>query len=351
MKKLLLKTSLFVLPFVIMHFLNVLFYDQNEGELTRLGYFYANPSPKSSERFKLNIPLKYTTISELSAAKKKSYNVLTIGDSFSEQDSLGYNNLMATNGLSVLHINNFTFKQNPVQKLIDLINGDFFDTYQFDYIILESVERVFVNRCQSLDFSSKLDFKELQSEIINFKPQQANLENAFFSSTTVKAPFINLLYHFFDHPIGSRTYRVKSKTQNLFSGAPDNILFLDNDLSALIENKDTTKLSKANSELNKIAIALAKKNIQLIVLVCPDKYDLYYSHFLNPANYEKPAFFELFTSLKKDYLFIDSKSVLTKQLNLQKDLYYYDDTHWSPFGAKIISEEIQRVIAKKSTGF
>ena len=39
--------------------------------------------------------------------------------------------------------------------------------------------------------------------------------------------------------------------------------------------------------------------------------------------------------------------MLKKQMKNQKDIYFYDDTHWSPWASKIIANELERVIRKK----
>ena len=60
---------------------------------------------------------------------------MTIGDSFSEQGEIGYQNNLAKNNLwDILHIDRKTqdnklFNLNQIQFLLYLVNGDFFDHY------------------------------------------------------------------------------------------------------------------------------------------------------------------------------------------------------------------------------
>lgn len=45
------------------------------------------------------------------------------------------------------------------------------------------------------------------------------------------------------------------------------------------------------------------------------------------------------------YIYIDAKKVLLEKINQGVlDVYYADDTHWSPIGAEIIANEIVRKI-------
>jgi hypothetical protein len=41
--------------------------------------------------------------------------------------------------------------------------------------------------------------------------------------------------------------------------------------------------------------------------------------------------------------------MLKKQMKNQKDIYFYDDTHWSPWASKIIANELESVIRKKTS--
>jgi hypothetical protein len=79
-------------------------------------------------------------------------------------------------------------------------------------------------------------------------------------------------------------------------------------------------------------------------LISPDKYDLYYDFVVDKKELPKPVFFDNFKPLKKEYIFIESKAILYNYVKKQKDLYYYDDTHWSPVASKIIANNIKKQI-------
>lgn len=60
-----------------------------------------------------------------------------------------------------------------------------------------------------------------------------------------------------------------------------------------------------------------------------DKYNLYRDYIIS-NEYKESIFFEELEKLQKDYIFINTKSILKQKLNAgEKDLYYVDDTHWS----------------------
>jgi alpha-N-acetylglucosamine transferase len=48
--------------------------------------------------------------------------------------------------------------------------------------------------------------------------------------------------------------------------------------------------------------------------------------------------------MEKNYIFLDSKEILRREIDKIKDIYFYDDTHWTPKASKLIAEEIEKNI-------
>ena len=345
MKKFILKTSIFTFPFVIFFSLNVFFYDQKEGDLIRLGYLYSNPTPKSMITSQYNLHKHYTLLSEIDITSKKKFKIVTIGDSFSEQGNLGYKNFIGNNGVSVLHIDRF-ISGNPIQTLIQLLNSDLFDYVSTDYILLQSVERVLIQRIHEIDFNISIDLDGLSNDIKNQKREVPDDSLQFFSAPTIKAPITNILYSFDHKPFTSKTYKYKSINTNLFSNNPDDLLFYQDDIININSKNDKTSILKCIQALENVNELAAKKNIKLIVLISPDKYDIYYPFIKNNNKLTKPLFFSIYEPLEKEYINIESFKILTEEIKKERDIYFYDDTHWSPKGAEIIAEEIYNIISE-----
>ena len=73
-----------------------------------------------------------------------------------------------------------------------------------------------------------------------------------------------------------------------------------------------------------------------------DKYDVY-QEFTIRNKYPKKELLERFVDFEANPYYVNTKHVLLKNARQGvKDLYYADDTHWSPIGAKIVAEEIAR---------
>lgn len=352
MKKFILNTCLFVVPFVALYGFNLIIYDQRgaEGDLARMGYFYTNVSPSSSINQRFNLPQLYTLLSEINLDSPQiKTDVMTIGDSFSEQGALGYKNFLADLGVSVVHVDREISGGNPIQTLVSLINSGLFDKLKPKYVVLQSIERDFNSRTGGIDFNAQIptNFYKPQhssSDTVAAHNPAKNLQ--FFSDATLKMPLNNFLYLFIAKPPTSNTYKVKTIDSGLFSNNPDHLLFYKNDLRKLDAKNDSSRTINSIKVLNQVNELLASKNIGLIVLVSPDKYDVYYPYIENKDSYREPTFFATYENAEKKYHNIDSYSILSSKLKEEKDVYYYDDTHWSPKGAQIIAQEIYDVMTQ-----
>ena len=354
MKKFIIKTSFFVTPFLLFYFINAVFYRKNEGDLARLGYIYNNPSP-SSEVAAQYKPLeeKYIRISETDLDQNIKVDILTIGDSFSEQRLVGYQNILANKGFSVVHVDRFLSEENPIQVLIELINSDFFDRIKTECVVLQVVERSVVQRTSKLSLAQSKNIDSIKTQIQEHKEKLKSTNPdelqkiEFFSDATVKIPLFNFQYLFLNRPLHSDIYCFKSNTNLLFSNNPKDLLFYKDDIKTLSAKNDDKNVSQVNKIFNEINQLLEKKGIKLIVMIAPDKYDLYYPYIKNKPKGKEPLFFEKLEKEKKEYLYIPSYSILSDMIKKEKDVYFYDDTHWTMKGADAMAESIYNMIQNK----
>ena len=353
MKKFVVKIILFSWPIAFLYLFTLGFYATDKGDLIRIGYLIDKGDYRNVFRKELDRKIFYTKVSSINLKSPKKYTVLTIGDSFSEQFGFGYKNYLAQKeNLSILHLDRF-LSDNPIQTLYGLLNSNVLDKIKVNYIILQSVEREFVIRGKNIDVSKIISINSLEKRIkknncsnsINKLKNEKN-KYKFPSNRIIKFPLQNIFYLFDDNAYHSDCYKVKTK-ENLFSGKSNNLLFLSTDLSNVKVNNDLKATTLLNDELNDLSKKLTLRGIKLIVLPSPDKFDLYYDYIIDNKKYPRPLFFENFEKLPKTYLYINSKKMLKKQMKNQKDIYFYDDTHWSPWASKMIANELERVIRKK----
>ena len=344
MNKFIINSSIFVLPFIILFALNVILYNPHEGDLIRLGYLYSNPSPRSKIVSQYDLSKRYELLTEIDLTTNRKFKVITIGDSFSEQGSLGYKNFLANKGISVLHIDRFLSGVNPNQTLIQLLNSNIFDHISADYIVLQSVERSFNQRNEKIDFNMSIDIDSITNKIKKYNKKLSDHKLKFFSEATVKVPLANILYLFHPKPVYSKTYKYKTISNNLFSNVSGELLFYQYDINNMNKKNDSLSIHESIEVLQNINNLASKRRMKLIVLVSPDKYDLYYKFIENNESLPKPLFFSFYEQTEKEYINIDSYKILSEKIMKERDVYFYDDTHWSPKGAKIIADEIYDII-------
>ena len=131
---------------------------------------------------------------------------------------------------------------------------------------------------------------------------------------------------------------------DLFTGNPNNILVYQDDIDYMPIKNDLKKMTSSVEILNTINDMLAEKGITLIVLISPDKYDLYHPYIADQHYANTPLFYQHYSTASKSYLIVDAFTLLSNSLKDHKDVYYYDDTHWSPVAAKIIANKISTLI-------
>lgn len=368
MKKFVVKFVLFSIPIAFLFLFTTIFYATDKGDLIRVGYLIEKKNYRDIFEKELNQPILFSKVSEINTNKPQKITVLTIGDSFSEQFGYGYKNYLAKNNISVLHLDRF-LSGNPIQTVHGILNGDFLNTIKVDYIILQSVERDIVARAQKCKTDTLISLnsinqgvKEYKAKLklatINNELEQLELKSYFRNSIKkiklddfsanrlIKFPLQNINYYFDDNAYNSETYKVKTKRE-LFSVSENELLFLSSDLNGVKENNNQKSVSKLNEVLNSVFEKCEQKGIKLIVLPSPDKYDFYYDEIAEKQKYPRPLFFEHFEKMTKSYLYINSKKVLQEKLKDKKDIYFYDDTHWSPFASKVLATELLKVISKK----
>ncbi len=347
MKKLLIKSLLFSLPIIVLYFFTLFFYSTDKGDLIRMGYIFNKGDYRSIFKRELVQKFFYTNVSSLNFNQQKKFTVLTIGDSFSGQKGYGYKNYLAQKpNISVLHLDRFLTK-NPIETAFGILNSDLLKTIKVDYIILQSVERHITERVKKINKNRIITTDSLKTQIKEHNDMlKKEIEKEKFpSQRIIKFPLQNLLYFFDDNAYGSDTYQVTAD-KILFSKDNNRLLFLSSDLNAVKDNNNEKSLAKLNTTLNELSNRLGKKGITLIVLPSPDKYDFYYDNIINKKKYPKPLFFERFEKYPKQYIYINSKKIIKQHGKYQKDLYFYDDTHWSPWSSKIIANELEKVICK-----
>jgi hypothetical protein len=344
MKRFIFTIILFTSPIMILALLTQLFYSKSGGDLNRLGKISVNSNYRKIFKSELTRQINYTQFSEINFSKKRNWNVLTIGDSFSQQDGYGYQSYLA----SIYNVNliNFDFRSyfagyNPIEFLYQISNGNILDTLQTDYIILQMVERYFITHCENIKHDAVITIDDLDQRKSD-RSKAINENTPVFSGDFFRFPLYSILYEFDDNAYFSQVCKLEL-SKKCFSTEKNNLLILKETIGDP-NGKKNNEIAMVNNELNLLSSILEKRNIKLIVLPSPNKYSVYHDYIID-NEYPKPTFFENLRKEKKEYIFIDSERILKDMVsNNIDDVYFYDDTHWSPIASKKLANAIYEII-------
>lgn len=318
------------------------------GDLTRMSYLSNYSMVKKNIT---NLEKRHLESYEFNYDKK--IDVITMGDSFSNGMARGenpfYQDYMSSkSNLKILNLNQLPDSKNFVESIYILLNSGFLKRSGTKYIILESVQRKIVDRfTMNISPDKNKDLEEINSfykfgskdkSQFKFLPDVTFINNGNF-----KFIFYNLFYNFSDNAFFSKVYKVPL-SENFFSHKNGTeLLFFFRDIDSIKHNSiDNLKL--VNEQFNSLSKKLKTEGINLIFMPAVNKYDLYYDYILN-NKYEKDQFFDIYRSLQKDYIFIDTKKIFLDCLkDNTQDIYYIDDMHWSNIASDIITNEILKYI-------
>ena len=326
-------------------------YEVRGSDLLRLGYvpdFYA----RTKKTLLKNVETVKYYDDFYEDILKKEYDLLIIGDSFSDGVHTFSNKLAETN--SVLIISG-KHEDNPFQILVSLINSSFFDKIKVKNILLESVERLAVERAICLNFTESLkpikinNIVKPSAQVFN-KPITSNKpSHRFFSTQPLLFGYNTLKYLLLEDVEFNSTVHKYTLTKSLFTHYKSNtILVLKQDEQKLFYNNEFKRVQRFNNVLNILDKKMEKKGVEFHVMVCPDKYDLYFDFFSNSSKYTRPLFFKHLAKLNHSYHLVPIYQILKKRLNSNiKDLYLYDDTHWSSKSVDLVSRYLEGNLTKK----
>jgi hypothetical protein len=332
MKKFLLLSSIVVLPFYAIVAYCFIFYKTNvfAGDLAYLG---AIPFDMEYEKMlaKNYLPVTYTVNYTLDIQQNK-YAIFSIGDSFSQCGISGYQNYVGY----ILRdsVMNIEYPRNicKVQAAIALVNSGFFDETHTKFVVVECVERGFINALLQINFDSITNIKIKSEERFSAQNDINKLTMDRIMSWCKNKMNINI----------NTNQTVRTLTLNIeafsYPGKECNLYFINEDLHFTKLRPEQIKQAKAN--LIKIHELFAAHGITFFYVVAADKYDVY-SSFVTNNPYQENHTLDYFADLSNKKWFINTKELLLPLIQAgTKDVYKINDTHWSYIAHQKVAEEI-----------
>jgi hypothetical protein len=356
MKNFLFTFCLFIAPIVALILIKQAFYVPS-GDLGRLSKTIVGEKYRDYESTlvsEFNDKRKFKQLTEIKEKKDENKTrVLIIGDSFSSgQGNFGYvNQLAAISEFEVVLYQDLLRKKiepNPILALSGLINGGYFQKYEFDFVVLQNVEREFLNRSDgdidnfiiSLDSIENKIREPLNTNSISIKERFSHELNDFMLFYQ-----FNCLYQLNNRAFNSDVYKFPLSQRPFSYG--DELLVYHQDLAVRKISPSREDLAKSVEVLNQLSRELSISKIRLISIIAPDKYDMYYSQIEKRENFPEPTFFKEYKLIVKDHIELNCYNILSDSISSSiKDIYFYDNTHWSPIGHEIISTNLELLIKR-----
>lgn len=303
------------------------------GDLARLSYS-SDLVDNSHKDYTIDLPKRHIKSSLYDY--NESIDLITIGDSFSNGRAKAknryYQDYIATySDIKVLNIETTYNKRNtPLETVVYMLNSGLLDEIKPKSILIESVERFTIQRLGKAPLNLELNATKQQLKTF-FKEHPYSLhipENNMINTGNYKALLYKVLYRYRNDAYFSRIIK-ENLTKKMFSvGDGKKILIIKESISN-IKKTNQDSIGILNNNLNILAQLLDKKGIKLYYMPAADKFNVYRKYIAN-EKLPKSSFFELLREQKKDYIFIDTKKILSKKIDSSAiDIYYVDDSHWT----------------------
>lgn len=338
MKKFLTKLSYTVLPVFLLLFgltayLNLYIRPQATGDLGRLAFVmvgedYGQRIEQNEMKEKL-----FSNVRETEDLRNIHVNVLTIGDSFSQQEHAGYQNYMPQEGLTVANTRRGLY-DNPIQYAWNILEAGVIDSTNIDVMVVEVGERDLSLRINNFSID-KVEVDE------PYSPDDGEEENVYdIRQWSLLRTRDFLMYRYAGR---NPVYDVELNRDFFDSREPRRLYFYCADVlnGMTIEASIRPKIKEVFDLLTKKA---HERGFALILMVPVDKYDLYQDYIVNnPYDHPKRI------NEKVRELLGDRPEVMLCKFTLQpllengeKDVFLFDNSHWSYKGSQAVGIELSR---------
>lgn len=338
MKKFLIKLSYTVLPVFILLFgltayLNLYIRPQATGDLGRLAFVIIGQ--EYGQRIEQNelTDTFFNKVRETEDLRNIHVNVLTIGDSFSQQEHAGYQNYMAQEGVTVANTRRDLY-DNPIQYAWNLLDAGIVDSTNIDVMVVEVGER---------DFSLRIDnFRTDKVEVGEpDMPDEGGEENVWdIRQWSLLRTRDFLMYRYAGR---NPVYEAELNRDFFSSKDPRKLYFYCADILNGLTIEESVR-PKVKEVFNLLTTKARERGIALILMIPVDKYDLYQDYIVNnPYGHPKRVNEDVRELLGDIPEVMLCKYTLQPLLeNGEKDVFLFDNSHWSYKGSEAVGKELSR---------
>lgn len=338
MKRFLIKLSYTMLPVFLLLFgltayLNLYIRPQATGDLGRLAFIIIGEDyGQRIEQYELKDTL-FNKVRETEDLRNIHVNVLTIGDSFSQQEHAGYQNYMVQEGVTVANMRRDLY-DNPIQYAWNLLDAGVIDSTNIDVMVVEVGERDFSLRIDNF----RTDKVEVGEPDIPGEYVEENVWDIRQWSLLRTRDF--LMYRYAGR---NPVYEAELNRDFFTSNEPRKLYFYCADILNGLMIEESVR-SKVKEVFNLLTTKTHERGIVFILMIPVDKYDLYQDYIIdNP--YEHPKRInedvrELLGDVPE--VMLCKYTLLPLLKNGEKDVFLFDNSHWSYKGSEAVGKELGR---------
>ena len=340
MKRFLIKLSYTMLPVFLLLFgltayLNLYIRPQATGDLGRLAFIIIGEDyGQRIEQHELKDTL-FNKVRETEDLRNIHVNVLTIGDSFSQQEHAGYQNYMVQEGVTVANMRRDLY-DNPIQYAWNLLDAGIVDSTNIDVMVVEIGER---------DFSLRIDNFRIDKVEVGEPdmPDEGGEENVWdIRQWSLLRTRDFLMYRYAGR---NPVYEAELDRDFFTSNEPRRLYFYCADILNGLTIDEPVR-PKIKEVFNLLTTKAHERGIAFFLMIPVDKYDIYQDFIVdNPYDHPKRVNEEVREILG------DIPEVLLSKYSLQplidkgeKDVFLFDNSHWSYKASEVVGKELSRRI-------
>ena len=269
----------------------------------------------------------FTTIKNTDSISSISVDVLTIGDSFSQQGNMGYQNYLSLKGVDVVNCYRNLYS-NSIQYAYNLLNNNIIDSTITKVLIVEIVERQFESSIKKFDVN-RIELPQQESKKVPNEWSAARARDFILFKTGMNTPI----------------YKVQLQKEYFTSDEPTSLYFYHDDIDKGVSlNKSSEK--KAVEVFDILCNKAKEKGIYLLLMIAVDKYDLYQNQIVNNKFPRKTINEDLERIIGDNpQLLLTKRCLLPFIENGEKDVFMFNNTHWSYKASEVVAEDIYNRIS------
>lgn len=260
-------------------------------------------------------------------------DVVTVGDSFSQQGYIGYQNFLSHKIGKVSNLPIDREKITSAQAAFNLVNSGFFDNFpNVRYVVVESVERELVRFWSQVDRAGKDTVLPLSAAFAESgKPDDPR--NVMGKCFRQGIDWLKITIGADENPV--KRLRLDRECFTI-PGKESMLYFYHDDLTDVVY--DDSQVEDVADKLADLHARYQAKGIKMLFLLAPDKYEIYQHYAVDNPFPPKMVGAQLAGLDTLGFVVNPIPEMLRRIDDGEKDMYMANDSHWSYKSSRLVAD-------------